>query len=310
MEFLKLLEAHRTPFLDHFFYLATQLGSESLFILAGLIFFWCVSKKEGYYLLTVGFTGTILSQFLKLFCQIPRPWVRDPQFTIVESARAGATGYSFPSGHTQSAVGIYGSIARWHHNRILRGILIVIMLLVALSRMYLGVHTPADVLVGALISLVLIFGFYPLMQKADERNHLTLYILLIMQCLAGVYLLYVLLFPFPADIDTENLASATENAWTLFGALFGFLIAHLIDRKWLHFETRGSFSAQAAKLLLGAAVLLLLKAALKAPLLYLCNGNPCASGIRYFLVVLFAGAIWPATFPLWRRLLPERQHSH
>ena len=50
--------------------------------------------------MTVGFFGTLVNQFLKLVCRVPRPWVRDPNFTIVEAARADATGYSFPSGHT------------------------------------------------------------------------------------------------------------------------------------------------------------------------------------------------------------------
>lgn len=53
-----------------------------------------------------------MNQFLKLLFRIPRPWVRDPDFTIVESARAQATGYSFPSGHTQNAVATFGGIAR------------------------------------------------------------------------------------------------------------------------------------------------------------------------------------------------------
>lgn len=97
MEFLYLLEAHRTPFLDRFFYAVTQFGSEALFIVIGLALFWCVSKKEGYFLLSVGFFGTILSQFLKLFCQIPRPWIRDPSFTIVESARAARPAIRFPA---------------------------------------------------------------------------------------------------------------------------------------------------------------------------------------------------------------------
>ena len=103
MEFLKLLEGIRTPFLDSFFSVITTLGEETIFIVVGLLFYWCIDKKQGYYLFFVGFFGTILNQFLKLLFRIPRPWVKDPDFTIVESARAGATGYSFPSGHTQSS---------------------------------------------------------------------------------------------------------------------------------------------------------------------------------------------------------------
>ena len=106
MGFLRMLESIRTPFLDSFFSIVTHLGEETFFIVIGLVFFWCINKKDGYYLLSVGFIGTILNQFLKMLFRIPRPWVQDKNFTIVESARAEATGYSFPSGHTQSAIGV------------------------------------------------------------------------------------------------------------------------------------------------------------------------------------------------------------
>jgi hypothetical protein len=112
MSVLYFLEGIRTPVLDRFFSLVTHLGSETLFIVIAIAVFWCVNKRTGYYLLTVGFFGTLLNQFLKLTCQIPRPWVRDPNFTIVEAARADATGYSFPSGHTQSITGSMGCLAR------------------------------------------------------------------------------------------------------------------------------------------------------------------------------------------------------
>ena len=153
MEFLYFLENLRTPFGDAFFSLITHFGEETLFIVAGLLVFWCVNKMEGYYLLIVGLTGTVINQFLKLWFRIPRPWVRDPNFTIVESARAEATGYSFPSGHTQSALGTFGSIARWNKEAWVRIACLAVCVLVPLSRMWLGVHTPADVLVGAAMAL-------------------------------------------------------------------------------------------------------------------------------------------------------------
>ena len=92
MQFLHWLESIRTPFGDTFFSAVTHLGEETFFMVVAIVAFWCLSKYKGYYLLVVGFFGTILNQFLKLLCRIPRPWVRDPDFTIVESARAEADG--------------------------------------------------------------------------------------------------------------------------------------------------------------------------------------------------------------------------
>ena len=73
MEFLYMLEKMRTPVGDAFFSLITHFGEETLFIVAGLLVFWCIDKLQGYYLLIVGLTGTVINQFLKLWFRIPRP---------------------------------------------------------------------------------------------------------------------------------------------------------------------------------------------------------------------------------------------
>ena len=92
MSVLYWLESIRNPFLDALMQFFTFFGEELLFIVLALTVFWCVDKREGYYLLFVGFFGTILNQFLKLLYRIPRPWVRDPDFRPVDSAVSGATG--------------------------------------------------------------------------------------------------------------------------------------------------------------------------------------------------------------------------
>ena len=105
MRLLYWFEQIRNPVMDQFMLLITHLGEETAFLVIALILFWCVDKYIGYYTLSVGFVGTLANQFLKLWFRIPRPWVQDPNFTILEQAREAASGYSFPSGHTQSAVG-------------------------------------------------------------------------------------------------------------------------------------------------------------------------------------------------------------
>ena len=221
MEFLYMLEKMRTPAGDAFFSMITHFGEETLFIVAGLLVFWCIDKLQGYYLLIVGLTGTVINQFLKLWFRIPRPWVKDPAFTIVESARAEATGYSFPSGHTQSSVGIFGAVARWNQNLVLRVICIAICVLVPLSRMYLGVHTPADVGVSVFVALVLIFGAYPLLQKGANDPKTMRMIMAFMLAIAAAYVAFVEFYPFPADVDPANLENGTKNAYTMLGCILG-----------------------------------------------------------------------------------------
>ena len=296
MDILYALEKIRTPFWNGVMSAVTQLGGEVIFIVAAVVVFWCVSKWEGYYLMTVAFCGTVLNQFLKLICRVPRPWVRDPNFTIVESARAEATGYSFPSGHTQNAIGLFGGMARWGGRQWVRLGLTALALIIAFSRMYLGVHTPADVGVSLVLAAALVLGLYPLMRRAQEKPRYMGYVLAAMLVVSGAFVVFVETCGFPADMDAENLASGIGNAWKMLGAVAGMTLAWLLDRRYIHFETQAVWWVQVIKVAVGMALLLAIKSGLKAPLLALLGHEGLAGGVRYFLLVLVAGAVWPLVF--------------
>ena len=276
--------------------LLSDAGCEEYFPLSAVVVFWCVSKWEGYYLMTIAFCGTVLNQFLKLICRVPRPWVRDPNFTIVESARAEATGYSFPSGHTQNAIGLFGGMARWGGRRWVRLGLTALALVIAFSRMYLGVHTPADVGVSLVLAAALVLGLYPLMRRAQEKPRYMGYVLAAMLVVSGAFVVFVEAYGFSADTDAENLASGIGNAWKMLGAVAGMTLAWLLDRRYIHFETQAVWWVQVIKVAVGMALLLAIKSGLKAPLLALLGHEGLAGGVRYFLLVLVAGAVWPLVF--------------
>lgn len=296
MDILYALEKIRTPFWNGVMSAVTQLGGEVVFIVAAVVVFWCVSKWEGYYLMTIAFCGTVLNQFLKLICRVPRPWVRDPNFTIVESARAEATGYSFPSGHTQNAIGLFGGMARWGGRRWVRLGLTALALVIAFSRMYLGVHTPADVGMSLVLAAALVLGLYPLMRRAQEKPRYMGYVLAAMLVVSGAFVVFVEAYGFSADTDAENLASGIGNAWKMLGAVAGMTLAWLLDRRYIHFETQAVWWVQVIKVAVGMALLLAIKSGLKAPLLALLGHEGLAGGVRYFLLVLVAGAVWPLVF--------------
>lgn len=293
MSFLYWLEGIRIPGLNEFMLLITQLGEETAFLVAALILFWCVNKYFGYYVLSVGFIGTLANQFMKLWFRIPRPWVLDSNFTILEQAREAASGYSFPSGHTQNAVGTFGSIACTVKTKWVRIAAIVVAVLVPFSRMYIGVHTPLDVLVAAAMAIILLLILKPVVLGNTKRN---MPILLAVMFVLGIsYLCFVEFYPFPADIDQHNLASGLKNAYTLVGALLGMLVVYIVDEKWIHFTTKAVWWAQLIKVAFGLVLVLAVKSGLKTPLNMLF-GESIGRAVRYFLIVIVAGIVWPLTF--------------
>ena len=302
MKLLYLLESLRTPAGDWLMSGITHLGGETAFLAVAIFIFWCVDKHEGYYLLTVGFLGTVLNQFLKLLCRIPRPWVLDPDFTIVESARTEATGYSFPSGHTQNAFAVFGAPARFFKNTALRIIFILLIALTAFSRMYVGVHTPLDVGVSIIVGTILVFVIYPFFRDMDKSPKKVYIIFSIFIVLAAAFVAFVELYDFPADIDAENYASGLKNAYMILFCAIGLMLTFFIDTKYVHFPTQAVWWAQIIKVVVGLAILLALKSVLKAPLLALFGGHSIAHGVRYFIVILFAGIVWPMTFKFFAKL--------
>ena len=311
MALLYWLESIRNPVLTFIMQLFTYLGNEKLFLIIALTVYWCVRKRDGIYLLFVGFVGTVLNQFLKLVFHIPRPWVKDRNFTAVESAKADAGGYSFPSGHTQSVVGNLGGIARVTDRKWLRIVCIVVLLLTSFSRMYLGVHTPEDVGVSLVIGAVLIFALYPIVRKAVENPKLMYSLIGVLLLISLAFVLYANLKDFSAlgheEDVLENIKEARKNSFSLFGAMCGFLIAYPVEQRYIRFKEQAVWWVQILKTVLGFGCLLALLAGLKA--LLGTETHLALNTVRYGLVVFFAVAVWPLSFPLLSRLSERKKET-
>lgn len=293
---LRALAALRSPVLDAVMGALTELGGELLFMVLMLVIFWCVDKNKGYYLMLLCFFGTAVNQALKISFCIPRPWVLDPRFEIVESARAGATGFSFPSGHTQNAVGAYGGLARVTKRRGVRVVGVLLALLIPFSRMYLGVHTPLDVGVSFLLAWAMVFAFAPLLEELERRPAVLLRAWLGMLLPAVLFLVYALRVRAGAAGDLTNFDHAVKTAWTMLGLVLGAVVSVCVDQHYTRFETAAVWWAQLLKVALGLGLMLAVRAGLKAPLTALFGANSIGDGIRYFLMVVAGGTLWPMTF--------------
>ena len=302
MEFLRLLESLRTPALDAFMAAVTQLGDETVFMVLAITVFLCVSNRQGYYVFAVGLGGTVVNQWLKLIFRIPRPWVLDPEFTIVESARGAATGYSFPSGHTQNIVGTLGCLAVANKQKWLRICCAVFIILVPFSRMYLGVHTPLDVGVSFALAAVLVIALWPCFRDDEQFGKTVKAVLCGLLILSVCFAVWVNVTAFPADVDADNLEHGMKNGWTLLGCVLGLIVSYIVDEKKLHFDTKAPLPGQVCKVVLGLALLLGVRAGVKPVLNAVTGGALWANAVRYFLMVVFAGCVWPLTFPYFAKL--------
>ncbi len=301
MEFLRFLESIRNPVCDFFFSLITHIGEETVFMLVALAVFWCIGKREGLYVLITGLIGTVANQFLKLLFKVPRPWKEGLSF--VGDADVEASGYSFPSGHTQNVAGTFGSIgSMWYKKKRVWIPALVIIVLVAFSRMYLGVHYPTDVLFSLVFAFGLVIALRPIFMNEERFYKLMPYIVVISNLITLAFLIYVFVQD-PANYDGDNLGSAMKNASTLFGCTLALIPVWFVDQKYIKFETDAKWYSQIFKLLGGIVCVLIVKELMRAPLELICFGQVyVARAIRYFLIVVVAGTVWPLTFKFFKSL--------
>ena len=154
----------RTPLLTKIFLIITNLGSPYVLILLTLLSFLLKNKKLSFIITANLGLITIINQVLKFIVKRPRP---SDLFLIVE------TGYSFPSGHSMVSLSFYGLliyfIYKYFKNKKLKVFLItllsLIIVLIGVSRVYLGVHFVSDVISGFLLSLSYLIIFIKVINK-------------------------------------------------------------------------------------------------------------------------------------------------
>ncbi len=303
MEFLYFLESVRNPFLNVLMSVLTYLGSEVAFLAFAMAVFWCFDKRRGYYIMTVGYIGVIINQFLKIMCMIPRPWVLDPNFTTVAGAQADAGGYSFPSGHTQNSTGTYGGIFMFAKKLWVRIACIALIVIVPITRMYLGVHTPLDVGVSLLIGAVLVIALYPVFELTKKHPSLMYWLLGGFFLLSIAFTVFGAVYPFSSNIDPDNLYELRKNACTLLGATGGVFVFYPIERKYIKFDEKATAWGQIVKMLFGIALVMAVKEGLKAVFVAVAGSEQLwMRSVRYFAVVAVAMGVVPIFFKYFKNI--------
>jgi membrane-associated phospholipid phosphatase len=230
---LNLIEILRTPQLDQVMYLITFLGSEQTIVVltavAVLVALVAGRPRNTVLLVLAVVAGTLFFELVKLLVQRPRP--------LLEDARVIQEGFSFPSGHSTLSATFYGTVAylvirnlRQNRWKVLVGVVTALLVLaIGVSRIYLGVHYPSDVLAGwaagALWMVLVILAehvwtLHPTLPLSALRRALTLGTAVVLLLAASVYLaaLYrsippppTITPPTPEVIDSTAVVSTVQG---------------------------------------------------------------------------------------------------
>ncbi|MGB9885437.1 MAG: phosphatase PAP2 family protein [Moorellales bacterium] len=163
LEIIRAVQGWSTPALDLFFVGVTMLGSEELFLVIVSLVYWLGDRRLGLTLGVLFCLSALSNQMLKDLFRQPRP---SPAEVRVLFAASGE-GYGFPSGHTQNGTVFWGALAR-HRGGGWWVLVAVVVGMIGLSRLYLGLHWPVDVLGGAGIGVALLWAYSRLENPGRE----------------------------------------------------------------------------------------------------------------------------------------------
>lgn len=285
---------------DGFFLTVTHLGGATALILLTALVYWCIDKEAGEFVLFNALLGKVLNETVKITACVPRPWLLDSRVQPLAGAVPGATGYSFPSGHTTVAAALWGGLAvKYRRRKALAAGCIALWVLVAFSRNYLGVHTPQDVAVASALGVGLLWGSLRLevwLHRAPRRDVWVSAGIL----LAGSGLMaYAALKSYPVflvdGVPAADPAKLRLDAFSTAGTAIGFALGWLLERRCVGFAVTGSVARRAARFAFGIGSVLALKAAAEA----LCEAllpEAFAAALSMGILVLYLMGVYPWLF--------------
>jgi len=285
MDLLWFLEGLRSPLLDTIFQLITRFGEETILIIVFCMLFWCINKRMAYVTGVSFFLSSLAVQGLKIVFRVPRPWINDPTFSPVGGAINASTGYAFPSGHTQNAAALLGAIGVQLKQKGLKIILFTLIILVAFSRLYLGVHYLQDVMTSLLITFaIVLFAQKVITSESVEKKGMLILSFFIILCAIAVILLSIYLYH-NEIVAPSHLRDSTRAA----GAAIGFAMGMYVERMYIKFSPKTkNIPLQIAKFILGAVGMIAVQEGIR-----LIGTGLVIDAIRYFFVVIWITILFP-----------------
>ncbi len=285
----------------------TFLGQEEFFLLLMPLLFWCLDRKNGTHVAALLILSSCINGLFKGFFMAPRPYWFDASLQ-----KATEPSFGLPSGHAQNAVAIWGSLAYYFGKGMKRAwpwvVSILVILLISLSRLYLGVHFPTDVLGGWLLGALCLVGYIALQPRLTPwlaRQSLGVQFALSALVAAMVLVLYglgrVFFHGVPVGYEPSLFAvgmdDAAQGAFSSAGMFLGVGVGLAMERRTVRFLSDGPFWKRLVRYVVGGAVLFGLQLGLKAVFRTEVESLALALRVvRYAMLMLWAIWLWPWLF--------------
>lgn len=282
--FLQNLRAEAPNFINSLLLFISEFAAGSLPVVIIVVFYWCIDKRTGQRMGLCFAGATMVTQLIKNIACVYRPWKQDARLQIAPEAAATATGYSFPSGHATLAASFYGNLAAYLKKYSKWWILpcVLLTLLTAFARNWLGAHTPQDVLVGMMIALVVLL------------------LAIIGVILSAAMLIYTSVKPYPMDMLPDGTLlvdpwDMVTDCYKAAGAMMGFCLGWVLERHFVGFDAKGAGKARMIRGVVGVALLLAVRKGMKAAGNLLLDAH-WRGFAEMFGLMLFAIVLYPALF--------------
>lgn len=277
-QLIQILQNLLSPGFDRVFEAVTMLGNDAFLVGLTATVYWCFDKRRGRQVTYILFLGAYLNLFLKVLIPWPRPPV---ELRIVEKNESS---YGFPSGNAQDTTTFWTWISLSFRKRIIAVLGTAMVLAVGISRIYLGVHYPAQVIGGWAIGFA-VAGLGMIAMKRLRWDGKAV------QATEQLVFAFVTLIPL---LIAVLLGAASEiNPGQIGGYLFAFSLGVIVEERYVRFGTEISPSKRILRIIIGGAMVGGLVFALDTmlPLAYLVSAF-ANSFIRGLAVVLIVPAVF------------------
>jgi len=254
--FIQSLQSFSSPGMDSFMEIASFPGRIEFFLFLLPLIYWCVDRRLGFRVILLTVYTEIVSASLKILFHEPRPyWLGEVKGIALHPE------YGLPSSHASSSMSMGVFLGKKVNKRWFWVFALSVVFLIGLSRVYLGVHFPHDVLLGWIIGLVVVWAL--LKWEKKTRDWLLDKPMAVQMGIGALDSLLIvatgLLVRFivsgitdPASWSSFSVDSrAIAHFFTLAGIALGAYLSYPLTRVYARFDAKGSVSMRILRFVVG-----------------------------------------------------------